>query len=108
MPFAEIFRGRQTRTEIVGLFLALLELIRQRKILAGQERNFGEIHMALNPDPPPEAPSDEPMQDNAQPPSAPQDEPASSPPPATPEGRYVPENTETTEEESPDGSGATA
>jgi len=107
MPFAEVFRGRQTRTEIVGLFLALLELIRQRKILVGQERNFGEIHMALNPEPPRE--NEDPNRADVQAPSAPEPESASSSASAaTPEGRYVAENSKTIEEEPPDGNEATA
>jgi len=52
MTFADIFAGRTLRGEIVGLFLALLELIRQRKILAKQGRNFTQIQLDLNPNPP--------------------------------------------------------
>ena len=54
MSFAEIFAGRTNRGQIVGLLLALLELVRRRRILAGQEANFGLIHIRLNPDPPTE------------------------------------------------------
>ena len=52
MTFAGIFAGRTVHGEIVGLFLALLELVRQRKVLAGQEGNFGRIRIELNPNPP--------------------------------------------------------
>ena len=53
MTFDRIFEGRSLRSEIVGLFLALLELVRTRRVLAAQERIFGRIHVYLNPDPPP-------------------------------------------------------
>ena len=52
MSFERIFEGRTLRSEIVGLFLALLELVRLKKIFATQERNFGEIHVHVNPNPP--------------------------------------------------------
>jgi hypothetical protein len=52
MTFRRIFEGRTDRTELLGLFLAILELVRLNKILARQERNFGEIHVHLNPDAP--------------------------------------------------------
>ncbi len=44
--FEEIFRGR-TRPEMIGLFLALLELIRQRRIRAVQDRALGPIRIEL-------------------------------------------------------------
>jgi len=44
--FDEIFAGR-TKGEMIGLFLALLELIRQKRIRAGQDRPFGEILVHL-------------------------------------------------------------
>ncbi len=53
--FAKIFEGRTARTEIVGLFLALLELIRRKWVLAGQTGNFQEIQVHLNPNPPAES-----------------------------------------------------
>jgi segregation and condensation protein A len=52
MTFREIFQGRTERDQLLGLFLAILELVRLKKILARQERNFGEIHVHLNPDAP--------------------------------------------------------
>ncbi|HUS47340.1 MAG TPA: segregation/condensation protein A, partial [Phycisphaerae bacterium] len=42
------------RVEIVGLFIAMLELIRRKKVLFMQNRNFGEIYVELNPNPPTE------------------------------------------------------
>ncbi len=47
MTFREIFAGRQKRTEIVGLFLAVLELIRQKRLIVQQEKMFGEIYIML-------------------------------------------------------------
>ncbi len=44
--FEEIFSGR-SRAEMIGLFLALLELIRQRRIRAIQDRPFGLILIRL-------------------------------------------------------------
>lgn len=44
--FEEIFSGR-TRPEMIGLFLALLELIRQKRIRATQERPFAPILIVL-------------------------------------------------------------
>jgi segregation and condensation protein A len=46
LHFERIFLGR-TRSEMVGLFLALLELIRQRRVRAEQEHNFGAIIIYL-------------------------------------------------------------
>ena len=42
MPFERIFEGR-TRSEMVGLFLALLELIRQDRVRIEQAEQFGQI-----------------------------------------------------------------
>jgi segregation and condensation protein A len=52
LSFRKIFEGRTTRVEIVGLFLAMLELIRRRQIVASQGDNFGQIDVRLNPNPP--------------------------------------------------------
>ena len=49
MSFRSIFEGRTGRGEIVGLFLALLELIRARKITTRQSKNFAEIRIHLKP-----------------------------------------------------------
>jgi len=49
MTFREVFAGRTRRTELVGLFLALLELIRRRSIYVEQEKDFGEIYIFINP-----------------------------------------------------------
>ena len=58
LEFSRIFEGRSSRSELVGLFLAMLELVRRRKILASQDENFGEIMIHWNPDPPPEDEAD--------------------------------------------------
>ncbi len=54
LDFERIFSGRTSRSEIIGLFMALLELVRQRQILTRQSSNFGQICIELNPDPPTE------------------------------------------------------
>ncbi len=56
LSFSKIFAGKTRRTELVGMFLAVLELCRQKKILACQNSNFGEIQIELNPDPPDQDP----------------------------------------------------
>ena len=55
LTFRKIFEGRTSRPELLGLFLAVLELVRLKKILAKQEGNFGEIHIDVNPDAPAES-----------------------------------------------------
>jgi len=45
-PFHEIFTGR-SKAEMIGLFLALLELIRRRHLRAVQDRPFGTIVLCL-------------------------------------------------------------
>ena len=52
MTFREVFAGRVNRSEVIGLFLALLELVRRRQVFVEQQQTFGEIHVYLNPDPP--------------------------------------------------------
>ncbi len=54
LTFRQIFAGRTNRTEIVGLFLALLELVRINQITAAQEQNFGDIYIIKNTDAPTE------------------------------------------------------
>lgn len=46
MRFEQIFEGR-TRSEMIGLFLALLELIRQDRVRVEQTQVFGEILVHL-------------------------------------------------------------
>ncbi len=58
MTFTRIFEGRTARGEIVGLFLALLELVRQKKILAIQDSNFATINITVNANVPQDRPAD--------------------------------------------------
>ncbi|NQU75769.1 MAG: segregation/condensation protein A, partial [Planctomycetes bacterium] len=46
LTFREIFAGREERSEIVGLFLALLELIHQGRVATQQQGRFGEIYVS--------------------------------------------------------------
>jgi segregation and condensation protein A len=43
--FQEVFGGKRKRGEVVGLFLALLELVRRKLLTAQQDRNFGTIYL---------------------------------------------------------------
>ena len=54
MTFEKIFEGCRNRGQLVGLFMALLELVRLQKVLTRQERNFRTITIELNPKPPTE------------------------------------------------------
>jgi len=57
MPFERIFEGR-SRGEMVGLFLALLELIRQQRVRIQQDRTFETIVVTLIDSTPIETQSD--------------------------------------------------
>ena len=71
--FETLFGGR-TKAEMIGLFLALLELIRQRRIRVTQEEPFGPILIHLiEPDEQPQASESEP--------DAPPNEPETEPTP---------------------------
>jgi len=56
LVFIRVFEGR-TRSECIGLFLALLELVRQRRIRVEQEVPFGPIYLFLLDATPIEEPS---------------------------------------------------
>jgi segregation and condensation protein A len=45
VKFSELFAGAMSRTEVVVTFLALLELIRLKQVLALQAEVFGEIEL---------------------------------------------------------------
>ena len=47
VSFYELFRDRLDKARIIGIFLALLELIKQRKIRAEQSATFGDILIKL-------------------------------------------------------------
>lgn len=52
LTFESVFQGRSSRGEIVGLFFALLELIRQKLVRIEQEKTFGPIYIfALTDEP---------------------------------------------------------
>jgi segregation and condensation protein A len=46
LTFAAIFEGRN-KSEMIGLFLALLELVRQKRVSAAQDIGFGAIAIVL-------------------------------------------------------------
>jgi segregation and condensation protein A len=72
--FEEVFTGR-TIGEMIGLFLALLELIRQRRVRATQDRPFGPISLVLlDRTPLDEIPDDERETDRAETRTAAEDE----------------------------------
>ncbi len=62
MPFSQIFQGRTNRGELIGLFLALLELIRQGLVGVEQDKVFEEIYVFLRVELPAE-PNQEPPND---------------------------------------------
>jgi segregation and condensation protein A len=45
-----LFLGRKTKSEMIGLFLATLELIRQKKVIVDQPDPLGEIRIRLRED----------------------------------------------------------
>ncbi len=49
-PFSRIFEGRTKRVEMIGLFMALLELIRQGIVRVEQDKPFSEIYLFLKVD----------------------------------------------------------
>jgi segregation and condensation protein A len=51
LPFSKLFEERRDRGFVIGLFLAVLELIRQGRALAVQEEPFGEIVIRRRPFP---------------------------------------------------------
>jgi segregation and condensation protein A len=54
--FSELFEGVTSRSEVVVTFLALLELIRLRQLIAVQREAFGEIDLCRAAEPPSLAP----------------------------------------------------
>jgi len=49
MTLQQIFVGRHNRSEMVGLFLATLELVRQKKVAVLQDKPGGNILLSLRP-----------------------------------------------------------
>jgi segregation and condensation protein A len=52
LTLQELFVGRTTKSEMIGLFLATLELIRQKKIAVEQSETLGDIRIRLRDDAP--------------------------------------------------------
>jgi segregation and condensation protein A len=50
LKFSELFASATSRTEVVVTFLAMLELVRLRRILVLQSAGFGEIEIVRAPD----------------------------------------------------------
>lgn len=48
--FSDLFKGAKNKFEIVTIFLAVLELIRLKEIVAFQDRPFTEIRIERNPE----------------------------------------------------------
>ena len=66
LPLEDVFRGR-TRGEMLGLFLAMLELTRQRRIRVAQDADSGRIAVTLREvDPEEAAAADVDLGDNAE------------------------------------------
>ena len=49
VPFTDLFEPPHTRGRLLGVFLAVLELIRARSIVGEQPEAFGEIWVSLAP-----------------------------------------------------------
>ena len=49
LKFSELFDGACSRGEVVATFLALLELVRLRQLMATQDDSFGEIEIVVAP-----------------------------------------------------------
>jgi len=47
--FASVFQGQASRVRLIGMFIALLELVRQQAIRVEQEAPFGEIWLTYVP-----------------------------------------------------------
>jgi segregation and condensation protein A len=50
LTLQELFVGRTRKSEMIGLFLATLELIRQKKITIQQNETLGEVRLVLRTD----------------------------------------------------------
>jgi segregation and condensation protein A len=49
LPFSALFVPPHTRSRLVGLFLAVLELAKTRRLVAEQPRPYADIHVRLAP-----------------------------------------------------------
>lgn len=50
MTLRQLFVGRKSRSEMIGLFLATLELVRQRRVQVVQDTTGGDIKLQLRPE----------------------------------------------------------
>ncbi len=50
MTLRQLFVGRKSRSEMIGLFLATLELVRQRRVQFIQDATGGDIRLQLRPE----------------------------------------------------------
>ncbi len=50
LTLRELFVGRSTRSEMIGLFLATLELVRQRRVRVETDGASGEVRLHLRPE----------------------------------------------------------
>jgi len=50
MTLRQLFVGRKSRSEMIGLFLATLELVRQRRVQVNQDAAGGDIKLQLRPE----------------------------------------------------------
>ena len=50
LTLSALIEGRQSRSEMIGVFLALLELIREKKILVQQSEALGEVDIEIAPE----------------------------------------------------------
>jgi len=80
IAFEDAFRGSRTRLQLIGIFLAILELVRIKRIRVLQGELFGSIRLQLRPQEPEEPP--------AQPVSTAEAE-AESPEESTPSGGQI-------------------
>ena len=48
--FSDLFRGATAKGEVIAIFLAILELMKMREVLAVQKDFFGEIEVIRNPE----------------------------------------------------------
>jgi segregation and condensation protein A len=63
VKFSELFEAATSRSEVVCTFLALLEMIKMRKLICLQSEDFGEIDITKAPEmPAPPAPTDAPVE----------------------------------------------
>jgi segregation and condensation protein A len=66
LPFSSLFGAPHTRGRLVGLFLAVLELTKGRRVVADQPEPFGDIWLSLRPPEPAAAPADVPAPANGE------------------------------------------